>query len=102
MVLTKVYRDNHGEHTTNTKQDNQHPDTTDDTRSKPRNKAPLVLVIVFFVCLCVVCLCLFVFVCCFVALFCVSKLCFAIIRGFKGVVVDVHGHNDGANPSVSG
>ena len=44
MELTQVYRDSHREHTTNTKQDNQHPETTDHTRSKQRNIAPVFVV----------------------------------------------------------
>ena len=110
MVLTKVFRHSHRKHTTNIKQDIQHPETTEHTRTKQRNRACCFYVVVVvlclfflfrlsFVCDCV-CLCLFVVVFCWC--FCVYILFFPIRRGFKGVIIDVHGPNDGANQGISG
>ena len=116
MVLTKVFRHSHRKHTTNLKQDIQHPDTTEHTRSKHRNRAPLFKVyLLLLYCVCFLCiwLCLFLcgcvicFVCLFVVMFCcwcfcVSILFLAIVRGFKGIVIYVNGHSDGANQGISG
>ena len=108
MVLTKVYRDRHGKLTTNTQQYIQHPDTTDNTRSKLRTIAPSLFFHPFFVfvCLLCVCFCVFVCLCLFVVVFNWCFLCIKTIlckqRSFTRVIIDVHGHSDGANQGISG